>query len=95
MDNGTKIDLGTLYRLLQEISYTTSGYDTRFSEIDRRLDDVIQKIERLERAVATYRASTLAHGMMLSELDNRVRRIEQASIADDTIGRRAKTPNRR
>ncbi len=73
MGNGTEIDLRALYQLMREISSAMSEFSTRFREIDHRLT----KIEGLGEAVAHYRSSMVGHGIQLSELDKRIRRIEE------------------
>lgn len=89
--NGNGIDLAAVYRLLTEVAQTVRGHngrfdqiearldthDRRFAVIDRRLGEMSADIAGLREAVTNYHASVLGHGIMLSELDERVRRIER------------------
>jgi hypothetical protein len=44
---------------------------------DRKLDDLAASLASLRDAVTHYHSSVLGHGMLISELDERVRRIER------------------
>src|SRR5271169_5805753 len=44
---------------------------------DRKLDDLAAGLASLRDAVTHYHSSVLGHGMLISELDERVRRIER------------------
>jgi hypothetical protein len=44
---------------------------------DRKLDDLAAGLASLPDAVTHYHSSVLGHGMLISELDERVRRIER------------------
>jgi hypothetical protein len=53
------------------------GLDARFERLEARLDDVAVGLSDLRSAVTNYHGAVLGHGIMLSELDERVRRIER------------------
>jgi hypothetical protein len=44
---------------------------------DRKLDDLAAGLSSLREAVTHYHSSVLGHGMLISELDERLRRIER------------------
>jgi hypothetical protein len=44
---------------------------------DRKLDDLAAGLASLRDAVTHYHSSVLGHGILISELDERVRRIER------------------
>ena len=44
---------------------------------DRKLDDLAAGLGSLRDAVTHYHSSVLGHGLLISELDERVRRIER------------------
>jgi hypothetical protein len=44
---------------------------------DRKLDDLAAGLASLRDAVTHYHSSVLGHGMLISELEERVRRIER------------------
>ena len=91
MQTGNGIDLAAVYQLLTEVAQTVRGHsgrfdhiearlgshDRRFEAIDRKLGEMSADIAGLREAVTNYHASVLGHGIMLSELDERVRRIER------------------
>ncbi len=57
------------------------GMVTGLSEIvaghDRKLDDLGAGLTSLREAVTKYHSTVLGHGILISELDERVRRIER------------------
>ncbi|HVB17516.1 MAG TPA: hypothetical protein VNF04_13350 [Stellaceae bacterium] len=84
MQSGNGIDLAAVYQLLTEVARTVSGHDRRFEAIDRHFEAIDRKlgemtadISGLREAVTSYHASVLGHGILISELDERVRRIER------------------
>jgi hypothetical protein len=91
MQSGNGIDIAAVYQLLTEVARTVSGHDRRFEAIDRRFETIDRRFEAIDRklgaitgdiaglreAVTHYHASVLGHGLLISELDERVRRIER------------------
>lgn len=91
MSEGNGADIGAVYQLLREVARTVDGHtqilrehsqilsehSQRFREIDKRLDDLTAGLGSLREAVAHYHSSVLGHGVLISELDERVRRIER------------------
>lgn len=63
-----------------------AAINSRFAEIDRRLGDMTAEIGGLREAVTGYHASVLGHGVLISELDERVRRIERHLRLEPTRG---------
>ena len=84
-------DIAAVYRLLTEVSRTVAGYDSRLDSFDRKLDGIVarladhdQKLDdlaaglsSLREAVTHYHSTVIGHGILISELDERVRRIER------------------
>ena len=71
-------------RKLDDLSAAFTGLRgtvTGLSEIvaghDRKLDDLAAGLASLREAVTHYHSSVLGHGLLISELDERVRRIER------------------
>ena len=90
--SGNGIDIGAVYQLLSEVARKVGDHDRRFDQMDRRfqaidtrLGEVIADISGLREAVTNYHASVLGHGMLISELDERVRRIERHLKLDSTV----------
>jgi hypothetical protein len=75
--SGNGIDIGAVYQLLTEVAETVRGHGARFERLEARLDDVAVGLSDLRSAVTNYHGAVLGHGVMLSELDERVRRIER------------------
>ena len=83
-------DIAAVYRLLTEVAHTVAGHDVKldgiaarlevhdrkFSEHDRKLDDLAAGLISLREAVTHYHSTVIGHGILLSDLDERVRRIE-------------------
>ena len=71
-------------RKLNEIIGVVNDHTTKLNELaevvnrhDRKLDDLTSDIAGLREAVTHYHATVLGHGILYSELDERVRRIER------------------
>ena len=66
----------SLDRRMQSVEHRPDGVERRLDGFDHRLDDLTAGLAGLRRAVTEYHASVLGHGIPISELDERVRRIE-------------------
>lgn len=75
--SGNGIDLAAVYHLLSEVARKVDAHDRRFAQIDSRLGEITADIAGLRDAVTNSHASVLGHGILLGELDERVRRIER------------------
>lgn len=71
-------------RKLNEIIGVVNDHTAKLNELaeivnrhDRKLDDLTTDIAGLREAVTHYHATVLGHGILYSELDQRVRRIER------------------
>ncbi len=77
--SGNGIDLGAIYGLLGAVAADVRNLQRDVGEIRRELggkadkDDVLS----LRQAVTDYHSSVLGHGILISELDARLRRVEQ------------------
>jgi hypothetical protein len=63
-------DIAAVYQLLTQVAQTVTGHD-------RKLDDVAAGTASLRETMTNYHATVLGHGILSSELDERVRRIER------------------
>jgi len=91
VSEGNGVDLGTVVAMLHGVlsAQDTQGrkLDSLAAKVDdqgRRLDGLSAKVDKLSGDVATlrqtlieYHASVLGHGILISELDARLRRVEQ------------------
>ncbi len=71
-------------RKLNEIIGVVNDHTAKLNELaeivnrhDRKLDDLTSDVTGLREAVTHYHATVLGHGILYSELDERVRRIER------------------
>ena len=60
----------------REIRTVLADQGRRLERVEGRLDRVDGGLDLLREAVTMYHASVLGHGVLISELDARVRRIE-------------------
>jgi len=74
-------DIAAVYQLLTEVARTVAGHDGRLDSFDRKLDSIAAHLAAglglLRDAVTHYHSSVIGHGILISELDERVRRIER------------------
>jgi ABC-type transporter Mla subunit MlaD len=67
---GLRGTVGGLNAVVAGLSDIVAGHD-------RKLDDLAAGLASLRDAVTHYHSSVLGHGLLISELDERVRRIER------------------
>ena len=65
--SGNGADLGAIYGAIVALD----------RKVDRRMDRLAGDVAALRADVAAYHASVMGHGMLISELDERLRRVEQ------------------
>ena len=84
-------DITAVYQLLSEVARTVAGHgrklddiqahlkahDRTFAEHDRKLDDLTHGLASLRETVAHYHSTVVGHGILYSEIEERVRRIER------------------
>ena len=84
-------DIAAVYQLLTQVAGTVTGHDRKLDDLsaevaglrevvaahDRKLDDLAAGLASLRDAVTHYHSSVLGHGLLIDELDERVRRIER------------------
>jgi len=74
----TKDDIATLDQkidiLRADVASDLAGLDKRLDDQEKRLSD---QIAHLRRAVMEYHSSTIGHGVLMSEFEERLRRVEQ------------------
>ena len=72
--NGT--DMGSLVAMLGDLIAGQRDVRATLGALRHRLDDVAGQVDSLHEAVTMYHSSVLGHGILISQLDARVRRIE-------------------
>ena len=74
--SGNGVDLASIYQLLAQVAQTVTRHERKLDDLDRRMatkDDLAD----LRQALTQYHASVLGHGILITELDARLRRVEQ------------------
>ena len=85
------MDLAAIYQLLAQVAQTVTRHGQmlgsivtevndlkrKVGDLDRKVSDVDGKVDGLRQAVTGYHTSVLGHGILISELDARLRRVEQ------------------
>jgi hypothetical protein len=88
--SGNGVDIAAVYQLLSQVAQTVNEHSRILNEHTRVLNEHTlllhghdRKLENLEhgqtslrQAVTEYHSSVMGHGILISELDRRVRRIE-------------------
>jgi len=64
-------------RKLDDIRAHLETHDRMFAEHDRKLDDLAHGLNSLRETVTHYHSTVVGHGILYSELEERVRRIER------------------
>jgi ABC-type transporter Mla subunit MlaD len=91
MSGPNRPDIAAVYQLLTQVARTVTGHDRKLDDLsaevaglrevvaahDRKLDDLSSGLASLRDPVTHYHSSVLGHGLLISELDERVRRIER------------------
>jgi len=73
-------------RRFEAIDRRFEAMDRRFEEVERNLGELTAGMSGLREAVDHYHHTVLGHGMLISELDERVRRIERHLKLEPTRG---------
>jgi predicted nucleic acid-binding Zn-ribbon protein len=91
MQSGNGIDGSAIYALLQEVAQRIAAYDRRFDEIaevlnehSRKIDDLRAEVTELRLSVNQYHGAVIGHGIDLTRLTERVKRIEAHLSLDPT-----------
>jgi chromosome segregation ATPase len=78
---------------LNELIVTVNGHTRKLDELadivnrhDRKLDELAAGLTDLRETLTHYHASVLGHGVIISELEERVRRIERHLHLDPAAG---------
>jgi hypothetical protein len=89
--SGNGADIAAVYQLLSQVAQTVNEHSrilndhTRvlnehtllLHDHGRRLENIEHGQSTLRQAVVEYHSSVIGHGILISELDHRVRRIEE------------------
>ena len=82
--SGNGVDIAAVYQLLLQVARTVSEHRRVLNEHTlqlhghgRKLDDLEHGQVTLRQTLTQYHASVMGHGILFSELEHRVRRIEE------------------
>jgi hypothetical protein len=82
--SGNGVDIAAVYQLLSQVAQTVNEHTRVLNEHtlllhghNRRLENIEHGQSSLRQAVVEYHSSVIGHGILISELDHRVRRIEE------------------
>ena len=90
--SGNGVDIAAVYQLLREVANTVVSHDERFRDLraematlrglmcDGLRKEVRSDIASLRQTLTEYHASVLGHGILISELERRVLRIEDTDL---------------
>lgn len=71
-------------RILAELGRRSEEHDRRLDQqgqllivMARKLDDLDSQVKGLRQTVVEYHSAVIGHGVLISEMDDRLRRVEQ------------------
>jgi hypothetical protein len=71
--SGNGVDVAAVYQLLARVARTTDEHTRKLE----KLDSLEGGVASLRQTLTQYHASVMGHGILFSELEHRVRRIEE------------------
>jgi hypothetical protein len=75
--SGNGADIAAVYQLLSQVAQTVNAHTLLLHEHGRKLNDLEYGQTSLRQTLTQYHASVMGHGILFSELEQRVRRIEE------------------
>ena len=77
--SGNGVDLAAVYQLLGTVASDVRELRREVGEMRREVAQKADKddLARLRQAVVEYHSAVIGHGILISELDDRLRRVEQ------------------
>jgi uncharacterized coiled-coil protein SlyX len=70
MSGGNGVDIAAVYQLLSQVARTVNEHTHRLVNLEHGQ-------ATLRQTLTEYHASVMGHGILISQLEDRVRRIEQ------------------
>jgi hypothetical protein len=84
MSGGNGVDIAAVYQLLSQVARTVTDHSRQLSDLTRDVKDLTRGVNELHDGQATlrqtlteYHSSVIGHGILIGQLEDRVRRIEQ------------------
>ncbi len=88
--SGNGVDLGAVYQLLSQVAEAVTRHDRALEALGRDMAEMRRDMTEMRQSMATkadlaelrqtvthYHSSVIGHGILISDLDARVRRIEE------------------
>ena len=86
--SGNGVDIAAVYELLRSVADTVITHDQRFARMEERMGrgfsearraiaELSRNVGEVRRELASYHASVVGHGILITELDERVSRLER------------------
>ena len=86
--SGDGVDLGAIYQLLSQVAEAVTRHDRALEALGRDMSEMRQDMTTMDRlikaefaelreTVTHYHSSVIGHGILISDLEARVRRVEE------------------
>ncbi len=86
--SGNGVDLGAIYQLLSTVAEAVTRHDRALESLGRDMAEMRRDMTSMERSIRTdlaelrqtvthYHSSVIGHGILISDLEARVRRLEE------------------
>ena len=75
--SGNGVGIAAVYQLLSQVAQTVNGHALLLHEHSRKLNDLEHGQTSLRQTLTQHHASVMGHGILYSELEQRVGRIEE------------------
>jgi hypothetical protein len=76
MSGGNGVDIAAVYQLLSQVARTVNDHTLLLHDHSRQLADLTHGQTTLRQTLTEYHASVMGHSILISQLEDRVRRIE-------------------
>ena len=86
--SGNGVDLGAIYQLLSQVAEAVTRHDRALEALGRDMAEMRRDITSMDRSIKAefaelrqtvthYHSSVIGHGILISELEARMRRVEE------------------
>ncbi len=86
--SGNGVDLGAVYQLLSQVAEAVTRHDRGLEALGRDMAEMRRDMTGMERSIKAdiadlrqtvthYHSSVIGHGILISELEARMRRVEE------------------
>ena len=81
--SGNGVDLGAIYQLLSQVAEAVTRHERILASIEKtmatktELAGLKSELAELRQTVTHYHSSVVGHGILISDLEARIRRVEE------------------